>query len=78
MISLGVIIFLAARTLPRISEMVLTDSPRRKFRWWRGLPLEKIDAVLNSFLEKLLRKIKLVLMKLDNFVSRQLNRIKKV
>lgn len=77
MVSLGTIIFLMARTLPRISETEPANLPKRKIDWLSHFPLEKIDALLNSFLEKTLRKIKLILMKLDNTVSKQLNKFKK-
>ena len=78
MVSLGVVVFLVARTLPRIKE-TKTDAnvAYPKNNWWDSLPLEKIDAVINSFSEKTLRKIKLILMKTDNMVSKQLNKFKK-
>lgn len=78
MVSLGTIIFLVARTLPRITETETVNIENKKrISWLSNFPLEKIDALINSFLEKTLRKIKLILMKLDNFVSRQLNKFKK-
>jgi hypothetical protein len=78
MVSLGTIIFLVARTLPRITETATENiENKKKADWLKNFPWEKIDAVVNSFLEKTLRKTKLVLMKLDNFVSQQLNKFKK-
>lgn len=46
-------------------------------RLFASLRVEKVDVLLNNFLEKLLRKIKLLLMKLDNLTSRYLDKIKK-
>ncbi len=77
MVSLGVIIFLVARTLPRISETETAQNPKAKANWLSSFPFEKIDVAVNAFTEKMLRKIKLILMKTDNMVSRQLNKFKK-
>lgn len=77
MISLGTIVFLVARTLPRISEMETANVSEKKANRWSSFPFEKIDIAVNAFLEKLLRKIKLILMKTDNMVSRHLNKFKK-
>ena len=77
MLSLGTIIFLVARTLPRISETETVNVSERKANRWSSFPFEKIDVAVNAFLEKFLRKIKLILMKTDNMVSRHLNKFKK-
>lgn len=75
MVSLGAMIFLVARALPRISETL--NVSKAKSSWLGSFPFEKIDAAINSFIEKTLRKIKLILMKTDNMVSRQLGKFKK-
>ncbi len=77
MISLGAIIFLVARALPRISETESVGVFEKKANRWSSFPFEKIDAVINAFVEKSLRKIKLILMKTDNMASRHLNKFKK-
>ncbi|MEK7574361.1 MAG: hypothetical protein AAB514_02435 [Patescibacteria group bacterium] len=77
MISLGAIIFLVARALPRISEIEAVNIPERKINRWSSFPFEKIDIAINAFMEKILRKIKLILMKTDNMVSKRLNKFKK-
>ena len=77
MVSLAIIIFLMARALPRISETEIANIPKSKNSWWSSFPFEKIDAAVESFLEKILRKIKLILMRTDNTVSKQLNKFKK-
>lgn len=77
MVSLGIIIFLVAQTLPRISETQTVNPAKKKINWWSSLPFEKIDVAVNAFFEKALRKIKLILMKTDNMVSRQLGKFKK-
>ncbi len=77
MVSLGTVIFLVARVLPRISETAPVSAPRAKANLLSSFPFEKIDVAVNAFLEKMLRKIKLILMKLDNTVSKLLKKFKK-
>ncbi|MDP3052392.1 MAG: hypothetical protein Q8N22_00305 [bacterium] len=75
MVSLGTVIFLAARVLPRISETVNTS--KTKANRFSSFPFEKIDAAVNAFLEKTLRKIKLIFLKMDNTISKLLEKFKK-
>ena len=76
MVSLGVIIYLMARAVPRVGDEI--SKPAVKFdRWLSSLRLEKLDVVFGNFLEKLLRNIKLFLMKLDNLTNGYLDKIKK-
>lgn len=77
MVSLGTIVFLVARTLPRITETETVNPPKRKINWFSSFPFEKIDEAINAFMEKFLRRIKLILMKMDNTVSKHLNKFKK-
>ena len=75
LISLAIILFLVVRTLPRIEnpEEVIKQSPLE--RWvTSGVP-ERLDAVLNAFLAKTLRKTKVLVLKVDNFVTSQLKRV---
>jgi len=78
-ISLGAIIVIASRALPRLPEE--NREPRRNGSWTlvieKKLPLERIDAAMHSILEKALRKAKLFIMKADNSVNIQLGRLKK-
>jgi len=74
-LSLGFILYLAAKTLPRISESD-TDLSSARSRWFT-LYLEKIDEWLEFFLEKILRRVRVLIMKLDNVITKQLNRFKK-
>jgi hypothetical protein len=75
MLSLGTIIYLMARAIPRVGDEV--SEPTTKIdRWLNSLRLEKFDVLLGNFLEKALRKAKLILMKLDNVTSNYLDKIK--
>ncbi len=76
MLSLGVMIYLIARAVPRVSEEI--PRPESKVdRWFIFLRIEKIDSLFGNFLEKFLRRIKLIIMKLDNITSDHLDKIKK-
>ena len=74
MISLGTILYLGARTLPRIDGEPETKENILDRLANSGIP-EKVDNVLNSFLSKFLRRLKILLMKVDNFVSEKLKKI---
>jgi len=77
-VSLGVVIYLLARAVPRIHESgEIVHAPGRFDRLLSKLPLQKIDERINVFLEKFLRRAKVVLMKLDNFINHHLGRLRK-
>jgi hypothetical protein len=76
MLSLGAILYLMVRALPRIAE-----EPERKGlldRWAHSELPEKVDVAVNSFLFKFLRRVKIFVLKLDNTLSRELHKIKPV
>lgn len=77
MMSLGTMIYLIARKAPQIGDEIV-GQPKSKFDYlFASLRLEKIDPILHNFLEKLLRKMKLFLMKLDNITNSYLEKVKK-
>ena len=47
-------------------------------RFLRAVPLEKFDSIINTVLEKILRKLKLGIMRLDNAVGFGLEKVKKL
>lgn len=72
--SLALIVYLLARALPRVEE----EETCPKFfncmeRWFKKLPLAKIDNSLNNYFEKTLRKARVVVMKADNAINKHLN-----
>ena len=75
MLSLGAILYLMVRTLPRIAE---EPSEKKNFldRWAHSDVPERMDAALNSFLFKFLKKVKIFILKLDNMLSKELRKIK--
>lgn len=76
MISLGVILYITVRTLPRIDDSQLPEKKGVLERWIASEMPEKIDAALNSFLAKFLRRLKVSLLKIDNSLGRHLRKIK--
>ncbi|MBI5401645.1 hypothetical protein HZB05_02355 [Candidatus Wolfebacteria bacterium] len=84
MISAGVMIYLMARKVPRIVDVVderASSKPKglgaKIDHLLSSLPLEKIDFFVSQLLEKILRKTKLWLMKVDNQLTHHLNKYKK-
>lgn len=81
MFSLSGVLYLMVRALPRVAEEPdAHGDSRRSFldRWAHSEIPEKIDASLNSFLLKFLRKFKVFVLKLDNVVSAHLKRVREV
>jgi len=75
MLSLGAVLYLIVRALPRIAE---EPSEKKNFldRLAHSDIPEKMDAALNSFLFKFLRKVKVIFLKFDNVLSKELRKIK--
>lgn len=74
--SLGLIIYLLARAVPRVSDAPAPTKTANFFDKLMGkLPLVKIDEGINSFLAKFLRKSKVVIMKVDNFINHRLGKL---
>ena len=77
--SIAFVIYLMARALPRVQDQTETTGTKPDYfgQMMKKLPLEKVDSAVNSFLSKLLRKLKIVILKIDNLVNKLLNRTKK-
>ena len=83
LLSLGLMVYIVARKIPVISDNVdeieSHNSVSSKIESLiNSIPLDKIDFVLSQFLEKTLRKTKLLLMKLDNYLNHHLEKFKNV
>jgi len=78
MVSLAAIIYLVARAVPRIDESAFSNPLRKSFfdNLVSKLPLEKIDLMVDNLFEKTLRKFKIVVMKLDNVLTKRLSSFK--
>lgn len=76
MFSLSFLLYLTARALPRIVEEPATDRKSILDRWAHSPMPEKIDTALNGFLLKFLRRVKIVLLRIDNTLGKQLRKMK--
>ena len=65
-----------SRALPRINDEEVKRSGNREPHWFT-LVLEKIDVWLKAVSEKFLRRARVWILKLDNFVSQKLKHFKK-
>lgn len=76
--SLGSIIYLLARAVPRVTDEAAPTRPANFFdKLMAKLPMEKIDQDINSFLAKFLRKSKVIILKIDNFINHRLGKLSK-
>ena len=77
MASLAVIIYLFARAMPRAVE---SSDPKQGGDYieelLNKLPLEKADALVSMAMEKILRKFKVLILKMDNILTRHLRNLK--
>ncbi len=80
MASLGAMLYLMAQALPRVADAPEAehdaDPGASRGAWARSHVPEKIDAALNGFLVKFLRKIRVATLKIDNAVSGHLAKVK--
>ena len=76
-VSLGVVVYMLARAVPRVSESgEVMHVEGRLDRLLARLPLHKIDDRLNALFEKILRTLKVWIMKSENVVDDRMDRLK--
>ncbi len=76
--SLGSIIYLMARALPRVENNIQPPrGPNVVERLIAKIPMSKLDQNINGFLARFLRKIKVVTLKVDNFINDRLGKLTK-
>lgn len=77
MVSLSTVLYLMARALPRIAEDEAAPEKRAILdRWAHSQIPEKVDVAFNGFMLKLMRKLKVFILKLDNSLSKHLQKVK--
>jgi hypothetical protein len=79
MFCLLAVLYLMVRALPRIEEVPAAEQSQPYGfldRWAHSEIPEKIDIALNGFLFKFLRKIKVFILKFDNNLGSQLQKMK--
>lgn len=75
MVSLGTVVYIVARALPRISDR--ESGTLASETHWLSDRLEKLDGRIKRIAEKSLRRSEVVLLKLENIVHAKLQKIKK-
>ena len=76
MLSLGALLYLVARSLPRLEEGEPSpDTHPLIDRLLHSHIPHKIDVAVNAYSGKLFRRLKIVLMKLDNHLTNRLKNI---
>jgi hypothetical protein len=76
LISLGGTLYMCVRTLPRIEGSARRTDKRTVFeRWVMSEIPHKIDLALNATMGKFFRKTKVVLMRIDNYLTERLKKI---
>ena len=76
--SLGFIIYLMARALPRVEDNLRPPrGPGLIERMFAKIPMSKLDSDINNFLARFLRKLKVFVMKTDSFIGDRLSKLTK-
>ena len=74
-IAFGAIVFLFVRKLPYVSD-IPSETPSARKTLFKAEWVDEVDRKLIGLISKWLRKIKLLVMRLDNYVSKHIERIK--
>jgi hypothetical protein len=78
----GLIIWLIIKNLPKVKDerdghaIEINVFPEKGKKLIHKIPIEKIDAKVNSFLEKAIRRSRIILMKVDTYLQKHLNTLK--
>ncbi len=75
-LGLGGVVYALARALPRINDQDFQHHKNNRISWLVPY-LEKADELLQIYLERFLRRLKVLVMRLDNWVSQRLVSFKK-
>ncbi len=77
MVGLGIVLYLAIKTLPQINDSEITLSKKSLIKSHLVFHyVEKIDDRIKYYSEKFLRRFGIILMKLENQVQSKLSKIK--
>lgn len=73
-ISFGIIVYVAAKALPRVAEDGEEIKPERTLL--SSIPAQKIDLAIASFLEKNLRRARVTILRWDNTLNAYIGKVK--
>ena len=75
MLAVGAMLYLVARTLPRIELEPETEKKGLFEKWITSEVPEKIDKALNGFLFKTLKKTRVLLLRFDNSLGEHIKKV---
>lgn len=76
MVSVSVVLYLVVRALPRIVEEPQTEKHGLLDRWAHSHIPEKVDTAVNGYLLKFLRRMRVLVLRFDNGLSKRLQKVK--
>jgi len=76
-VSAGALLYLVARTLPRLDETDPAPSPRHMLPEWVMSYLERADEKFLGFFERFVRTLRVSLMKFDNVLSERIRKLRR-
>ncbi|MDO8469855.1 MAG: hypothetical protein Q7S84_02405 [bacterium] len=77
MVSLGLILYLLARVLPRVSDLDTKPSRHIPVPHWATAYFERFDERALAILEKMIRRVRLWVLKIDNALLGRLERFRR-
>jgi hypothetical protein len=76
MVCLGAMLYISVRALPRIEEAQEGgDGKSALERWAHSEFPEKIDAAMSGFMLKFLRRMKVIVLRIDNSLAKGLRKV---
>lgn len=76
-VCLGFIVYLFGRVVPRISDTDVAKAREQSLFHWLVGYLEQIDEWLLDLFEKFLRRFHVIILKVDNVVTKKLGRFRR-
>jgi hypothetical protein len=76
-VSLGFVVYLFGRVVPRVSDEDIAKAKEQSLFHWLVGYLERVDDWLLWLFEKLLRRVRVGILKLDNIISKKLSAFRK-
>ena len=73
-VSLSAMIYLLARAIPKVRDEdgLIINNPSHFERWMAKIPVSRIDAWATMFTAKFLRRLRVIVLKIDNLLHRHI------
>ena len=79
MVSLGVMVYLVARAIPRVEDGELFEEKNKRTRSTPiSIFLERADKLISSATEKALRRARVLILKIESAISRSIEKKRKL